>query len=569
MVVGQEATQQKLLQHELDALEYEELLTLFDQYPNDSISMEKIARTYLDRARLDEDTIKMARGYDRLAQSNGSETNLIYADSLISLTKNLSHITYPGLGYIIKAHILSSLGKHKESVEYYLESYKIAQSNDNVNHKLYILSVLFTEKNRWGNKQESFKILEAYEKILNQEDFKEKLKNSFRNTKRNDFYLNKEYTLFKLYNNCDYIDGYLSINQPDSAELYHVKNIALQNQIDDNLKSSLSKINTASRLAIDFSRGKYRRVIRVIDSLHRDIIIYPDTYLSKFLFKKGISYYKLGLIDKSIKCLKKADSLNSINFILPQDRVAYDLLTMHFEKINDLEKVNYFFKRKHKIDSIFKENYKSIDADIIKYIETPILIDKKDSEISFLQRKNTRIANRGWWISLGILGLMGSILVVNHRRQKTFLKRFHSLEAERIQNKQEDSERFKNSYSQEISSKIVDEILTKLGLFEKKRNYLNSETSLQKVAKDFNTNTNYLSRVVNLKIGKGFSQYINDLRLDYAINILLTQSKYRKFTIKAIAEECGYSNADSFSRAFYKRFKIYPSYYIKRLEMKK
>ena len=40
----------------------------------------------------------------------------------------------------------------------------------------------------------------------------------------------------------------------------------------------------------------------------------------------------------------------------------------------------------------------------------------------------------------------------------------------------------------------------------------------------------------------------------------------RKYTIKAIAAECGYKNAESFSKAFYKINGIYPSYYIKKIE---
>ena len=72
-----------------------------------------------------------------------------------------------------------------------------------------------------------------------------------------------------------------------------------------------------------------------------------------------------------------------------------------------------------------------------------------------------------------------------------------------------------------------------------------------------------------MKMGKNFSQYINDLRIDYAMNHLLQDAKMRKYTIKAIAEECGYRNSESFSKAFFKRNGIYPSYYIKQLEKNK
>ena len=85
------------------------------------------------------------------------------------------------------------------------------------------------------------------------------------------------------------------------------------------------------------------------------------------------------------------------------------------------------------------------------------------------------------------------------------------------------------------------------------------------MAKLFDSNANYLSRVINLKIGKNFSQYINDLRIDYAVRKISNDKKFRKYTIKAIGEECGYRNAESFSKAFYRRNKIYPSNYINKL----
>ena len=88
------------------------------------------------------------------------------------------------------------------------------------------------------------------------------------------------------------------------------------------------------------------------------------------------------------------------------------------------------------------------------------------------------------------------------------------------------------------------------------------------MAKQFGTNSTYLSKVINLKKDKNFSQYINDLRIDYAIEQFEINTKFRKYTIKAIAGECGFKNAESFSKAFYKKWGIYPSYYLKQLKDK-
>ena len=205
-----------------------------------------------------------------------------------------------------------------------------------------------------------------------------------------------------------------------------------------------------------------------------------------------------------------------------------------------------------------------VNPNIIKSISTPILIDDKNIKIDELVSENRRvIVQRGVVVSLLFFAI--GLTCYFYIRQLRFKKRFKLIEVERIKNKPGNSANYKFSALHEISSEVVDDILKKLQSFEENRGYLQQNTSLHNVAKDFNTNANYLSRIINLKIEKNFPQYINDLRLEYTITELLPQAKYQKFTIKAIAEECGYRNADSFSRAFYKKYGLYPSYYIKRI----
>jgi len=120
-----------------------------------------------------------------------------------------------------------------------------------------------------------------------------------------------------------------------------------------------------------------------------------------------------------------------------------------------------------------------------------------------------------------------------------------------------------------ISPEIIASILARLKVFEAEKEYLSQHVSLNEMAKDFETNSTYLSKIINLKKGKNFSQYINDLRIDYAVEELKENTTFRKYTIKAIANECGFKSAESFSKSFYKKHGIYPSYYLKQLEQAK
>ncbi|QPQ53876.1 helix-turn-helix domain-containing protein [Chryseobacterium indologenes] len=67
------------------------------------------------------------------------------------------------------------------------------------------------------------------------------------------------------------------------------------------------------------------------------------------------------------------------------------------------------------------------------------------------------------------------------------------------------------------------------------------------------TNTNYLSETINTHKGKNFATYLNDLRIDFALNRLIKDKKFRAYKVPVIAEELGYNNAQAFSLAFKKK----------------
>ena len=117
-----------------------------------------------------------------------------------------------------------------------------------------------------------------------------------------------------------------------------------------------------------------------------------------------------------------------------------------------------------------------------------------------------------------------------------------------------------------ISKAIINDILSRLDQFEESRGYLSQNVSLMGLAKEFGTNYKYLSKIINLNKAKRFSSYINDMRVKYVFNELKYNARFRRYTIKAIAAECGFNNPESFNKAFYKVYGIYPSYYINQLE---
>lgn len=91
------------------------------------------------------------------------------------------------------------------------------------------------------------------------------------------------------------------------------------------------------------------------------------------------------------------------------------------------------------------------------------------------------------------------------------------------------------------------------------QHYANPELNLERVASDMGLNSNYLSRLFKKEKGENFSDYLTEVRIDKAKELLRsTQLKtYR------IAEEVGYSDPHYFSQVFKKKCGMIPAEYRK------
>lgn len=117
-----------------------------------------------------------------------------------------------------------------------------------------------------------------------------------------------------------------------------------------------------------------------------------------------------------------------------------------------------------------------------------------------------------------------------------------------------------------IKDERVNDILEKLEKLQEKKYFLRQDCTLHNVAKKLKTNTAYLSKIVNNELGKSFSTYINELRINYVILELKNNSKLRAYSVSSIADEIGYKSSDSFTKYFKAATGITPSIYIKKIE---
>ena len=551
-------------QQYLDMIGYEELLTLFNTFESDSITAKKIILTYRNRAIKDQDTLKIARSYDRLARIFDPETNIKYADSLLEYTNDWNHVTYPALSFILKGFEYGRLNNIKAQYTSLSRALEISRENNNTSQQLYVLDLMIYLRATWGSIYKAIELQNQRHSILLSNQILNRIKKSTRSELHDKvpaIYVENMISSYKTFVHCYVKSGdYLKAkNYVDSIRIY-IKNRDYLS-LNEHVLWVLDSDTELSYWTKDFDRVlsnlKKANEIREYDK-------YPRLKSNIMLFG-GLTYFELGNYEISKKYLEDA-------YVIKAERNngvfdSYDKLLFkgmidvntHFHQYNsNVSLLNKLLA----IDSISIINYKYIEPSFIKKFETPELLKIKEKTIAKLELQNK---NSTYIIILAIVIIMAaSFLAWNYYKQKVLYRRRYEklINTQKTQTKNNSVTPIQESKSPKLSQDIIDDILRKLSKFEKNKGYLNPNLNLMILAKRFNTNSSYLSRVLNSSKSINFSQYLNELRIDYAVDQIKQDSVFRKYTIEAIASECGYKNSASFSRAFYKKTGIHPSYFI-------
>lgn len=120
-----------------------------------------------------------------------------------------------------------------------------------------------------------------------------------------------------------------------------------------------------------------------------------------------------------------------------------------------------------------------------------------------------------------------------------------------------------------ISDFKEQDLIKKLIEIESSEIFLEKNISLTKLASYLNTNTKYLSHVIKKHSDRDFNNYINLLRIQYVVNKLNEDSKFRNYKISAIADEAGFSSHSKFTHFFKLNLGESPSSYILKIKQSK
>lgn len=114
-----------------------------------------------------------------------------------------------------------------------------------------------------------------------------------------------------------------------------------------------------------------------------------------------------------------------------------------------------------------------------------------------------------------------------------------------------------------LSPKQINNMKAEVESFlQKEKPFLKHGYSLQQMANSLSYQLYQLSALINREYGINFNDLINKYRIDYAINII-KEGKFSNLNINGLADQCGFSNRNSFTKAFKKFVGLTPSEYFK------
>ena len=549
---------------------YTYLYTNFYKNRNNDTLYDLYSQEYLKKAYREEDTSKIAWGYFAITNKKKDKYFSLY-DSLIKYATLTDDYEMLWKAHYRRGSYFSDKRQFKKALTDEIKAYNIARKH---NYPKYIdrsstsLGIIKEKIGRNKDALKDFRRNYLYkDELINRKPF------AFIFKSEGISYLNSLHLLSNSYR----LNGKL-----DSADVLNKK--AQKFRKFDWSKNEINKIRL-NAAEVHYDKEQYENAI---DSAKSAI---PEFIIDKNLKSVAVCYYVLGMAhlklghkEEGIGELKKMDSIYSIlGHIYPAARPGYDYLRKYYEEMEDTKKQLYYVEQLLRFDSIAHSNYSYITEEIVDKIDKPNLIEQQ-KQLKEELAETSKISRISYIVgSCCILLLIAEIYrrryIINQKnREKEQLHEYYKEKFDVLikQNNIATSEHQKSLSATEITSEstsdklgisddVINALLKALRIFEDKKLFVDADLTATSLAKDFGTNANYLGKIVKFQYQKSFRNYVNDLRLDLALDKLRNDKSFKNYSVQAMANEVGFKNAEPFSKAFKNRTGFYPSEFVNQL----
>ncbi len=117
-----------------------------------------------------------------------------------------------------------------------------------------------------------------------------------------------------------------------------------------------------------------------------------------------------------------------------------------------------------------------------------------------------------------------------------------------IREKKEHAAKYRSMINPVLMDTLKDKIFKVIVIQEK---YKDKDYSAKQLARDLETNTRYISAVINVKFHTNYAGFVNRFRIDEAM-ALLVDKRYLCNSMEDISDMVGFANRQSFYSSFYR-----------------
>ncbi|ASO04566.1 helix-turn-helix domain-containing protein [Arenibacter algicola] len=518
---------------------YESLMDMEDEaYGNKSLQrLRVLTEVHARKAKNGANPIELANAYYYRTIIEEPELAVSYADSMILATKDSDHSEHPTFGFILKAIIYYDKRDYQLAMQNYITAYNLAVNKMNLEDQITCSMAIAAIRNLNGQPHAAADIYTRTLKLLKKEK-------DYEHAHYQDYML-------LMYN---LSLAHLRLSQLDSSRQYY--NAGLEKAITNN------------------DSIEYRDFVLVgaqLDYYENDIQKARDTLLKYTHLLEGNSramkLYYLGKIAQqtgnnnlAIRYFQQIDSIvKETNKPFDAIKDVYQQLVMHYglnddqqREIESIEKLIYF-------DSLMTTEQKGIIQQATVAYDLPYLKQQKTRAEEQLEAKSSM--NLVLVIMTGIAFISGLYFYFRARKTKKIVRRLL-----------QDSKSVKSSskkvgvHTNSVPEDIRNDLLMKLEAFEKSDLYLSKDLDMAQLAQEMDSNTTYLSTIVNHYKEMSFPNYLKDLKITYAIEMLSKDPQLLKYNYQGLADTFGFKTGESFSKAFYAKTGVYPSKLLKELK---
>ncbi len=393
---------------------------------------------------------------------------------------------------ITKIGILRELTLYKQSVKILEKIENTLKTTSDSTLKLYIETSIFIEKAKFLQKED--KPLEGINLLKKHEPAAQTIFDDFKE-------LELDFTL---------ILGKLYLDRKDLSQALRQFEAVIEKLNQQNDENIYVKIDALYGLAnVYFLEKDYTRAIL----LTKEATIYAE--------RLGNTFLQL-----------KINQLQSACYLGLNDMANYKLVNIKFfELTNEVENQ--------------EEEAVNVSYNVIS--------EEYSNEYSNDKSKYTRII----YVFFGLLSIIILISIflwqkiLGHKKRLKEIINYIEITRNNILNSFNITDKKKHKHKKTgILKETEEQILNKLKQFEKSKRFLNKDISLAVLAGQLDSNTKYLSEIINTHYNVNFNTYINKLRVNYIIEKLKTDPNFINYKISYLAENCGFSSHSSFATVF-------------------